>query len=232
MTSRFWNLRGEALSLAQILLVVCPAYTLFGYNQSGLGSLVSLSDWVKHFPAIDTVNTEGAEASHNATIQGVVIATFTLGALPGCLSCSYTADKFGRRPVIFMGGLLALVGQVLEASSYQLAQMIVGRTVLGAGIGMLSGTVPTWQRECSSSKNRGKHIVLDGLFIALGYMLQAWINVGFYQFKTGPVTWRAPIAIPIVFAIVLLISIVFLPESPRWLVRQNRVAEARIYLLL
>ncbi|CAG8103286.1 unnamed protein product [Penicillium olsonii] len=230
MAQKFWNLRGEMLSLVQILTVVCPAYTLFGYNQSGLGSLVSLSDWVKHFPSIDTVNTDGVEASHNATVQGVVIATFTLGALPGCLSCSYTADRFGRRPVIFLGGLLALIGQVLEASSYQLAQMIVGRTLLGAGIGMLSGTVPTWQSECSSSKNRGKHIVLDGLFIALGYMLQAWINFGFYQFKTGPVTWRAPIAIPIIFAIILLVSIVYLPESPRWLVRQHRVVEARTAL--
>ncbi|KAJ5092843.1 hypothetical protein N7456_008704 [Penicillium angulare] len=230
MVKRFWNLRGETLSLAQILAVVCPAYTLFGYNQSGLGSLVSLPDWVKHFPEIDTVNTEGRQASYNATIQGVVIATFTLGALPGCLSCSYTADKFGRRPVIFMGALLALIGQVLEASASELAQMIVGRTILGAGIGILSGTVPTWQSECSSSKNRGKHVVLDGLFISLGYMLQAWINLGFYQHQTGPVTWRAPIAIPIVFALLLMFSIIYLPESPRWLVRQGRTEEARITL--
>lgn len=115
MAKRFRNLHGQALYLAQILTVVCPAYVLFGYNQSGLGSLTSLSDWVKHFPEIDTVNTTGAQKSHNATIQGLAIATFTLGALPGCLSCSYTADKFGRRPVIFMGGLLALIGQVLEA---------------------------------------------------------------------------------------------------------------------
>jgi sugar porter (SP) family MFS transporter len=230
MAKRFWNLRGQALSLAQILTVVCPAYVLFGYNQSGLGSLTSLSDWVKHFPEIDTINTTGVQKSHNATIQGVVIATFTLGALPGCLSCSYTADKFGRRPVIFMGGLLALIGQVVEASAFQLAQMIIGRTILGVGIGMLSGTVPTWQSECASSKNRGKHVVLDGLFIALGYMLQAWINLGFYQFKLGPVTWRAPTAIPIVFEIVLIISIIFLPESPRWLARQGRTEEARLSL--
>ncbi|KAJ6021538.1 hypothetical protein N7540_007042 [Penicillium herquei] len=227
MSKRFWNLRGETLSLAQILAVVCPAYTLFGYNQSGLGSLVSLPDWVKHFPEIDTVNTTGYQESYNATIQGVVIATFTLGALPGCLSCSYTADKFGRRPVIFFGGLFALIGQILEASSSELAQMVVGRTILGAGIGILSGTVPTWQSECSSSKNRGKHVVLDGLFIALGYMLQAWINFGFYQNQTGPVTWRAPIAIPIAFALLLMASIISLPESPRWLVRQGRIAEAK-----
>lgn len=57
-------------------------------------------------------------------------------------------------------------------------------------------------------------------------MLQAWINLGFYQFKTGPVTWRPAVAIPIFFALVLLGSIFLMPESPRWLVRQGRHKEA------
>lgn len=56
-------------------------------------------------------------------------------------------------------------------------------------------------------------------------MLQAWINLGFYQFKTGPVTWRPAVAIPIFFALVLLGSILLMPESPRWLVRQGRHKE-------
>lgn len=64
------------------------------------------------------------------------------------------------------------------------------------------------------------------MFISLGYLLAAWINLGFYQLKTGPVTWRAPIAIPIIFALILLSSIFFMPESPRWLVRQGRHSEA------
>ena len=145
-----WGLRGRSLALAQLALIVCPSYVLFGYNQSNLGGLVSLSDWISIFPRIDTHNTTGAQKSDNATIQGLVIACFTLGALPGCLSCSYTSEKFGRRPVIFVGALLTLIGQVLEASSFHLAQLIIGRTILGAGVGMLSGTVPTWQSECSS----------------------------------------------------------------------------------
>ncbi|KAL4879959.1 general substrate transporter [Aspergillus karnatakaensis] len=223
----FWGLRGRLLTLAQLALIVCPSYVLFGYNQSNLGGLVSLSDWIEHFPRIDTHTTTGAQKSDNATIQGVVIACFTLGALPGCLSCSYTSEKFGRRPVIFLGALLTLIGQILEASSFHLAQLVIGRTILGAGVGMLSGTVPTWQSECSSSKNRGKHIVLDGLFISLGYALQAWINLGFYQYKTGPVTWRPPVALPCFLSLVLMASIFLMPESPRWLARQNRPSEAQ-----
>ncbi|KAI9036922.1 sugar porter family MFS transporter [Aspergillus affinis] len=226
-SSAFMGLRGSALTLAQLIVVVCPAFILFGYNQSNLGGLVSVSDFVQHFPRIDTKTTEGDQKSSNATIQGVVVATFTLGALIGCLSCSYTADRFGRRLVIFAGAILTVVGEVLEASAFQLAQLIVGRTILGAGVGMLSGTVPTWQSECSSSKSRGKHVVLDGLFISLGYVLQAWINLGFYQIKTGPASWRAPIAIPIFFSLVLGVAILFMPESPRWLIQQGRKHEAQ-----
>ncbi|KAL5341415.1 putative sugar transporter [Aspergillus crustosus] len=203
------GLRRRLLTLAQLALIVCPSYVLFGYNQSNLGGLVSLLDWVDNFPRIDTHTTSGDQKSDNATIQGVVIACFNLGAFPGCLSCSYTSEK------------------VLEASSFHLAQLVIDHTVLGAGVGMLSGTVPTWQSECSSSKNRGKHIVLDGLFISLGYALQAWINLGFYQFETGPVTWRPPVAIPCFFSLVLMSSIFFMPESPRWLARQNRAIGAQ-----
>ncbi|KAL1310484.1 hypothetical protein AAFC00_000774 [Neodothiora populina] len=226
----FLGLRGSALSLAQILTVVAPAFILFGYNQSGLGGLLTEEDWVKTFPETDTVNTKGAQKSHNSTIQGLTVATFTLGALIGALTCSYSGDKLGRRWVIFIGALCTLIGEILECSSFSLAQFIVGRIVLGLGVGQLSATVPVWQSECSSSKNRGKHVVLDGAFISLGYTLESWIDLGFYEFKTGPVTWRPPIAIACFFSIMTMVTVFFLPESPRWLIRKGRVDEARFAL--
>lgn len=159
------GLRGHALSLAQLFLIVAPSFILFGYNQAGVGGLLSLSDWTKTFPQIDTTHTTGAVKSHNATIQGVVVATFVLGALVGALSCMYTGDIFGRKKNIFAAALLTLIGEALCTSSFKLAQFIVGRTIIGLGVGILSATVPVWQAECSSAKNRGKHVVLDGLFI-------------------------------------------------------------------
>lgn len=226
----FVGLSGSALSLAQILIIVAPAFILFGYNQSGIGGLLSLQNWTETFPEIDTVHTTGTTKKHNATIQGVVVATFTLGALFGALSCSYTGDKFGRRKVIFAGAILTLIGEVLECSSFGLAQFIVGRVILGSGVGMLSATVPVWQSECSSSKNRGKHVVLDGMFISLGYAMESWIDYGFFTIKTGSVTWRAPIAIALLFSLILIGAIFLFPESPRWLIRHNRVQEARYTL--
>ena len=104
------------------------------------------------------------------------MATFTVGALFGALSCSRLGDIFGRRKTIFFAATLTLIGEVLQCSSFGLAQFIVGRVIVGTGVGILSATVPVWQSECSVSKNRGKHVVLDGLFISFGYMSSAWVS--------------------------------------------------------
>ncbi|KAI0430774.1 putative sugar transporter [Xylaria sp. FL1042] len=225
LSSPFLGLRGQSLTIALIVLVVLPSYVIFGYNQANLGGLVGLEDWTLTFPAIDTAHTTGSTKSRHATLQGLVVASFTLGAIPGCLSCSYTADFFGRKPVIFAGAVVSLVGEVLEASSFGLAQLVVGRVILGVGVGVLSGVVPTWLSELSSSQHRGKQVVLTGLFLTLGYVLQAWINLGFF-FTAGAITWRVPISICAFFNLLLMAVIFFMPESPRWLIRVGRESEA------
>lgn len=222
------GLRGRSLDIAMMALIVAPSFILFGYNQAGIGGLLTIPNWVKTFPMIDTSSKTltAAEKSHNSTIQGVVVATFVLGALTGALSCIWTGDILGRRKQIFVGAICTLIGEAICCSSFGLGQFIVGRTTIGLGVGMLSATVPVWQSECSGSKNRGRHVVLDGLFICVGYTLESWINLGFFQIKTGSLSWRVPLALPIIVSIVLGTSIFFMPESPRWLVRMGRVQEA------
>lgn len=63
------ELRGKKLELAQTLLVVLPSFILFGYNQSGIGGLLSVESWVETFPRIDTIHTKGAQKQNNSTVQ-------------------------------------------------------------------------------------------------------------------------------------------------------------------
>jgi MFS family permease len=224
------GLTGKTLQMAQLLLVVLPAFVLFGYNQSGVGGLLSLRDWNDHFPQINTIDAHGAEKSHKSTIQGAVVASFTIGALFGALSCTWVGDILGRRKVIFGAAILTFVGEVLQCTSFHLAQFVVGRFILGFGVGALSATVPVWQSECSSTANRGKHVVLDGCFISLGYLLEAWINLGFFEASNKPIQWRLPLAIPTLISLIPLAAVFSIPESPRWLVNKGRVEEARASL--
>lgn len=218
---------GRRLNILQTGLIVMPAFICFGYNQAGLGGLLTEEDWVKTFPQIDTVNFTGATKSIHSTLQGLVVATFVLGAMCGALSSAWSGDRFGRRNVIFFAGVCSLVGIILEASAFGLAQFIVGRVIVGFGVGQLSSIVPVWQSETSSAGNRGRHVVIDGLFICLGYTLESWIDLGFFEYKTGPITWRPPIAIGAFFSMIIIIFVYTLPESPRWLVMKNRIGEAR-----
>lgn len=215
---------------AQIFLVLAPSFIVFGYNQSGAGGLVSFPSWIKEFPETDTTDAVGAQKSKNSTVQGAVVACYTIGALFGSLSCTWIGNRLGRRRTIFLGACVCLVGQAVECTAYSLAQFVVGRVVLGFGVGILSATVPVWISECCPPEKRGRNVVLVGMFIALGFTTAQWVNFGFYHIEGLAASWRGSLAVPFVFIFVILISVFFLPESPRWLVLTNRSDSARLTL--
>ncbi|GMG31756.1 unnamed protein product [Aspergillus oryzae var. brunneus] len=117
--------------------------------------------------------------------------------------------------------------QVLMATSFELAQFIVARLVLGVGTGGYVATVPVWQAEISQAKKRGAHVVTDGIFIGAGIAISLWIDFGFYFVKGNSVSWRFPLAFQVVLSVIVMLFITVFPESPRWLVKRGRVEEAR-----
>ena len=224
-TSFLWGCRGAKLRSLMIGLIMCPAYILYGYSSASIGTLLTLPDWTSHFPAIDTVHVKGATKSQHSTLQGAVVAMFTIGGLFGALSCVPLGDLYGRRKIIFACATIALVGQILETTAFGLPQFIVGRLLLGFGVGGSSATVPIWQSECSPAKDRGSNVCLVGAFISLGYTLASWISFGLSTVP-GAAAWRVVLAIPPLFCFIIMGFIFLLPESPRWLVRVNRREEA------
>ncbi|KAJ6007275.1 sugar transporter [Penicillium herquei] len=146
----------ERLSWLQTSLITAPAFILYGYNQSGLSALLKLPTVVQMFPQIDTINTYGSQKSTNSTIEGLVNGCLQLGALVGALSCSIIGDRLGRRKSIFLAGILAGIGQILQCTAFSLPQLIIGRVILGFGVGQLNVTVPVWQAESSNASQRGR----------------------------------------------------------------------------
>lgn len=93
---------------------------------------------------------------NNANVQGIVIASFELGALVGALACLDLGDRLGRRLTVWFGMLFMLVGGTLQTSAWVISQLALGRVISGIGLGLQVATVPSWQSECAKAHSRGR----------------------------------------------------------------------------
>ncbi|KAL2789107.1 general substrate transporter [Aspergillus insuetus] len=231
MARKYLGLQGEALQIA-IGVIAGMDFLLFGYDQGVTGGLLTLNSFIKYFPTIATSGTyydslSAGEANSQSTRQGIVVAAYNLGCFAGSIPTIWVGNWLGRRKTIFLGSFIMVIGALLQCTSYDLAQFIVGRLVTGFGNGMNTSTVPTWQSECCKSNRRGQMVMIEGAMITCGITISYWIDYGLLFTDPSEVAWRFPLAFQIFFALIILVFVMFLPESPRWLVLKGREDEAR-----
>ncbi|EPQ59314.1 sugar transporter [Gloeophyllum trabeum ATCC 11539] len=223
VTSHLPTLRGRRLTAA-LAVVAGTGFTLFGYDQGVMSALLTANQFEKVFPQT-VVPADGSKPEH-ATLQSFLVAIYEIGCLVGALSNLWIGDRLGRRKTIVLGGIIMIIGAILQASSYSYAQMVVARIVTGLGNGLNTSTVPSYHAECSPAAKRGSFIMIEGSLITFGIMISYWIDFACFWAQSSSAQWRVPIALQILFALVLIGGITFLPESPRWLVKNGRNAEA------
>ncbi|RAL17142.1 sugar porter family MFS transporter [Aspergillus homomorphus CBS 101889] len=231
MARSYLGLTGGKLQIA-ISLIAGLDFLLFGYDQGVTGGLLTLDSFIKYFPTISTNgpyynSLEGSQKHAQSTRQGIVVAAYNLGCFAGSIPTIWIGNWLGRRKTIFVGSAIMVVGALLQCTSYDLAQFIVGRLVTGFGNGMNTSTVPTWQSECCKSNHRGQLVMIEGAMITCGITISYWIDFGLLFADPSEVAWRFPLAFQIFFALIILAFVLFLPESPRWLILKGREDEAR-----
>lgn len=119
-----------------------------------------------------------------------------------------------------------MIGAVLQGSAFSLAHFIVGRVICGIGNGINSSTVPVWQAECSKPNRRGQTILAELSIVVSGVMLSYWLDFGLSYTEPSSLAWRFPILFQLIFSLVVMAIILFMPESPRWLVLKGRESQA------
>ena len=151
---------------------------------------------------------------------------FQVGGLLGVLSSIWIADKFGRRMALFVNAVIVVIGGALQAGSVAIPMFIVFRFVTGWGTGALVALVPLYQSEISPPKIRGLLVGSHGVLLCCGYSIASWVGLGFYFVNAAGAQWRIPLALQCVFPLALAAGVLFLPESPRWLIDHDRVEDA------
>lgn len=159
-------------------------------------------------------------------IIGAINSTFSGGAVFGSLMGGFTMDRFGRKKTIQIGALIAAVGAILQSAAANLAMILIGRIIAGWAVGLMSMSIPVYQAECAHPKMRGLIVGLTQQMIGIGFIVSTWIGFGCHHAPdSSSVQWRFPLAFQIIPATTLLIGFAWLPESPRWLVENDRLEE-------
>lgn len=190
---------------------------IFGYDIAGAGATFLMPGFKEHF---GWNNATTAEIDQDkAYINGL----FGAGATLGAVMIPWVADKHGRKPTLFVSTLVFIFGAALQTASPTMTVMFVGRVFSGYGIGALSMVSPVYIAELAPEHARGQLATLWQLAITAGILIAAAANLGLAQWDEG---WRLSYGGNILFAIILLIALFFMPESPRFLVAKGLEDEA------
>ncbi|KAF7555927.1 hypothetical protein G7Z17_g1846 [Cylindrodendrum hubeiense] len=157
-------------------------------------------------------------------MQGTITSIYDVGCFFGAVSGSYLGSRLGCRKCTILGTVVMMIGAVLQISAFGATQMIIGRIVAGLGNGLNTAIVPVWQSETSKPSWRGKLIVLGLVLNVAGFCASNWVDYG-CAFLTGGISWRLPLALQLLFGIIILATAPWLPESPRWLLSKDREEE-------
>ncbi|CAK7223574.1 hypothetical protein SCUCBS95973_005225 [Sporothrix curviconia] len=159
--------------------------------------------------------------------MSIITSATALFALVASPAASVLADARGRRRVIFAADALFVIGALVQAASSSVVLMVVGRSIVGAAVGAASFVVPLYIAEAAPAAHRGRLVTVNVLFITLGQVVAyvlGWLLTAHADPRTA---WRRMVGLGAVPALLQAVLVLLMPESPRWLVKAGRTAEAR-----
>lgn len=137
---------------------------LFGYDQGVMGVIVADRRWnnLMH-PA-------------NSWVTGAVVSLYDIGCLIGAMSIGLLSDRCGRERSLSIASFVFIIGAIIQAASYDIPTITVGRVVLGYGVGLCSGGVPLYIAEIAPPQLRGRIVAIEQMILCFGELVAFWVS--------------------------------------------------------
>ncbi|KAL0298363.1 UNVERIFIED_CONTAM: Hexose carrier protein HEX6 [Sesamum radiatum] len=198
---------------------------IFGYDVGVSGGVSSMDPFLKKFfPGVYRKMKEDSNVSNYCKFDSQLLTCFTSSLyIAGLVSSFFAATvtrKYGRIPSIVIGGLSYMVGAAIGGAAYNIYVLILGRVLLGVGLGFTNQSVPLYLAEMAPSKYRGAFNVAFQICIGIGQNSATLINYGTVRIRGGW-GWRISIAMAGVPAAFLALGALFLPETPNSLIQHS-----------
>src|SRR5665647_669574 len=180
---------------------------LFGYDTGVIsGAILFITD----------------QFSLSTTMEEIVVSAVLIGAVIGAVIGGTLADRFGRRRLIILAGIIFTVSAIGTALSPTVTWLITGRIVTGIAIGIASFISPMYIAELVPAKVRGALVAVNMLAITTGIVIAYLVDYAL----SGIQGWRFMFGLAAIPSVILSIAMWQLPDSPRWLISKSKVEQA------
>ncbi|CAI2040605.1 hypothetical protein SEUBUCD650_0I01630 [Saccharomyces eubayanus] len=206
-----------------LCLMIAFGGFIFGWDTGTISGFINQTDFKRRF------GQEQRDGSYQLSDvrTGLIVGIFNIGCAVGGLTLGRLGDIYGRRIGLMCVILVYIVGIVIQIASIdKWYQYFIGRIVSGMGVGGVAVLSPTLISEISPKHLRGTCISFYQLMITLGIFLGYCTNYGTKKYSNS-IQWRVPLGLCFAWAIFMIVGMVMVPESPRFLVEKGRYEEAR-----
>lgn len=155
-------------------------------------------------------------------LEGWIVGSLMGGAVLGALVAGQISKIYGRKNAILISSIIFLVGVLSVVFAQSINILIIGRILLGIGVGISSFAAPLYVSEIAPKETRGKAISVFDFMISFGILATFFCNWLFSYLEN----WRAMFAVLFIPGILLLLGTLMVPKSPRWLALQGRDQDA------
>jgi SP family galactose:H+ symporter-like MFS transporter len=161
--------------------------------------------------------------SLSTTMEEIVVSAVLIGAVTGAIIGGTLTDRFGRRRLIMLAGIIFTVSSIATALAQTVTVLITGRIVVGIAIGIASFISPLYIAELVPAKVRGALVAVNMLAITTGIVVAYVVDYAL----SGIQGWRYMFGVAVIPSIILAVAMWRLPDSPRWLISRSKVEQAR-----
>jgi sugar porter (SP) family MFS transporter len=200
------------LWLSVVALVTMLSGLLFGYDQGVISGALS---FIK------------TDFDLSNTMVEVVTSWVTLGALFGALAAGVLADRFGRKTALITAGTLFVLGALTQSLAPDTAILVIGRFIIGFGVGVASVAAPIYASELAPTESRGRFVSSYQLAITIGILIAYIVDAAL----SSSGDWRLMLGLAVVPGGLLVAVTLLAPKSPRFLMQEGHRAEAREVLI-
>jgi len=199
----------------------------FGYDSGYINGVMGMDYFIHEFTGLPYPPSGASEDDRKYFVlpswkKSLITSILSAGTFFGALIAGDLADFIGRRLTIIAGCGIFIVGVILQTASAALGLLVAGRLIAGFGVGFVSAIIILYMSEIAPKKVRGAIVSGYQFCITIGILLASCVDYG-TQNRTNSGSYRIPIAIQMLWAILLATGLFFLPDSPRYYVKRGKI---------